>query len=102
LLSSGSAIRDNEHVLLALVVHRDVTALRLLEQTKEDYLALISHDLRAPLTAVQAEAQLLQRQLARDSGIDSAYVKRTMSIVANTRRMNAMIQELLESSRLES
>ena len=88
--------------MLAIVVHRDVTALRLLEQTKEDYLALISHDLRAPLTAVQAEAQLLQRQLARDGNVDSAYVKRTTSIVANARRMNAMIQELLESSRLES
>jgi signal transduction histidine kinase len=102
LLSSGSAIRDNGQVVLAIVVHRDVTALRLLEQTKEDYLALISHDLRAPLTAVQAEAQLLERQLARDGNVDSAYVNRTTSIVANSRRMNAMIQELLESSLLES
>src|SRR5579859_5009272 len=102
LLASGSAIRDKGQVLLAIVVHRDVTAMRLLEQTKEDYLALISHDLRAPLTAVQAEAQLLERQLARDGNVDSAYVNRTTSIVANSRRMNAMIQELLESSLLES
>jgi NtrC-family two-component system sensor histidine kinase KinB len=102
LLSSGSAIQDNGQVVLSIVVHRDVTALRLLEQTKEDYLALISHDLRAPLTSVQAEAQLLQRLLARDTSIDSAYAQRTTSIVSNTRRMNAMIQELLESSRLES
>lgn len=102
LLASGSAIRDNGQVLLAIVVHRDVTALRLLEQTKKDYLALISHDLRAPLTAVQAEAQLLERQLARDGNVDPAYVNRTTSIVANSRRMNAMIQELLESSLLES
>jgi PAS domain-containing protein len=102
LLSSGSAIRDNTKVLLAIVVHRDVTALRLLEQTKEEYLALISHDLRAPLTAVQAEAQLLQRQLSREGNPDNPHIKRTLSIVANARRMNAMIQELLESSRLES
>jgi PAS domain S-box-containing protein len=102
LLASGSAIRDNGQVVLAIIVHRDVTALRLLEQTKEDYLALISHDLRAPLTAVQAEAQLLQRQLGRDGNVDGAYVQRTTSIVANSRRMNSMIQELLESSRLES
>jgi PAS domain S-box-containing protein len=102
LLASGSAIRDNDRVLLAIVVHRDVTALRLLEQTKEDYLALISHDLRAPLTAVHAEAQLLERQLARDGNVDPAYVNRTTAIVANSRRMNAMIQELLDSSLLES
>jgi two-component system, NtrC family, sensor histidine kinase KinB len=103
LLSSGSAIRDDDdQVLLAIVFHRDVTALRLLEQTKEEYLALISHDLRTPLTAVQAEAQLLQRQFIRDGNADSPHVKRTQAIVANARRMNAMIQELLESSRLES
>src|SRR5579859_4822846 len=102
LLASGSAIRDKGQVLLAIVVHRDVTALRLLEQTKEDYLALISHDLRTPLTAVQAEAQLLQRQFVREGNGDSPHVKRTLAIVANARRMNAMIQELLESSRLES
>ncbi|MDQ6672637.1 MAG: ATP-binding protein [Chloroflexota bacterium] len=102
LLSSGSAVRDNDQVVLSIVVHRDVTALRDLEQTKEDYLALISHDLRVPLTSVQAEAQMLQRLLTRDASIDSAYVKRTVSIVANSRRMNAMVQELLESSRLES
>jgi PAS domain S-box-containing protein len=102
LMASGSAIRDGGQVVLAIVVHRDVTALRLLEQTKEDYLALISHDLRAPLTAVQAEAQLLQRLLNRDRTVDASYAKRTTSIVANARRMNAMIQELLESSRLES
>ena len=102
LLASGSAIRDDGRVLLAIVVHRDVTALRLLEQTKEEYLALISHDLRAPLTAVQAEAQLLQRQFIREGNADSPHVKRTLAIVANARRMNAMIQELLESSRLES
>jgi PAS domain S-box-containing protein len=103
LLSSGSAIRDDAgEVLLAIVVHRDVTALRLLEQTKEEYLALISHDLRTPLTAVQAEAQLLQRQFVREGNANSPHVKRTLAIVANARRMNAMIQELLESSRLES
>jgi signal transduction histidine kinase len=103
LLSSGSAIRDQRgQVLLVIVVHRDVTALRQLEQTKEEYLALISHDLRTPLTAVQAEAQLLQRQFVRDGNADSPHVKRTLAIVANARRMNAMIQELLESSRLQS
>jgi PAS domain S-box-containing protein len=102
LLSSGSAIRDNGQVLLAIVVHRDVTALRVLEQTKDDYLALISHDLRAPLTSVQAEAQMLERQLNRDGNLASVYAKRITAIVANARRMNAMIQELLESSHLES
>lgn len=102
LLSSGSAIRDDGQTRLAIVLLRDVTALRQLEQTKEEYLALISHDLRQPVTAVMAAAQLLQRQLAREGHGEGAHARRATEILANARRMDAMIQELLESSRLES
>ncbi|HUH07691.1 MAG TPA: ATP-binding protein [Egibacteraceae bacterium] len=101
-LSSGSAIRGDRHVLLAITVLRDVTALRELEQTKAEYLALISHDLRTPLTAVDAEAQLLARMLTGEGEAGSAHAKRALAIVASARRMNAMIHELMESSRLES
>ena len=50
-VSTGTCVRD-EHgkVLLAIVVFRDVTELRRLEQQREEYLSLISHDLRNPLS----------------------------------------------------
>ncbi|HEV8635466.1 MAG TPA: ATP-binding protein [Chloroflexota bacterium] len=102
LLSSGSAIRDDKGILLAIAIHRDVTALRQLEQTKAEYLALISHDLRSPLTAVQGDAQLLVRMLTREGKGESGYAKRAQAIAASARRIDAMIKELLESSQLES
>ncbi|HEY3190319.1 MAG TPA: ATP-binding protein [Solirubrobacteraceae bacterium] len=102
-LSSGSAVRDDRgEIVLAVVVDRDVTALRELEQRKEEYLALISHDLRSPLTAVIAEAQLVQRRLLQEGRGRAAHARLATSIIANARRMDAMIQELLETSRLES
>jgi NtrC-family two-component system sensor histidine kinase KinB len=102
LLSSGSAIRDEKGILLAIAIHRDVTALRQLEQTKAEYLALISHDLRSPVAAVQGHAQLLVRTFSGEGKGESVHAKRARAIVAGARRIEAMIQELLESSRLES
>ena len=100
-LYSGSAIREGDaRVVMAITVYRDVTELRQLEQLKEEYLATISHDLRSPLTAMMGHAQLLERQLTK---LDLEEEARSASLVlANARRMNAMIQDLIESSSLES
>ena len=103
LIASGSAIRDDQgQLLLAIVVDRDVTALRQLEQVKEAYLALISHDLRTPLTVVQGQAQLLHRYLVRSGDGDPRLLQGLAVILAQAQRMNAMLVDLLESSRLES
>ena len=39
----------------------DVTELRLIEQSREDYLRIISHELRQPLTVIMAQAQLMEK-----------------------------------------
>jgi signal transduction histidine kinase len=46
----------------ALVVFQDVTRLREAEQLKDDFLSLISHEFRTPLTAIHGGAHLLARQ----------------------------------------
>lgn len=98
---SGSALRDDEgKVSLAAVAYHDVTELRQLEQTREEYVSLISHDLRGPLTPIMGQAQLLARVLT-DRGLDREAAA-AEAISKNARRMNSMIQDLLESARLET
>ena len=67
----------------------------------EEYISMISHDLRAPLTVIQGQAQLLQRRLERVA-VDSEEVRGAMAIEFSARRMNAMIQDLIDSARLEA
>lgn len=68
------------------------------EQLKDDYVKMISHDLRTPLTIIQAQAQIVQRFMG-----DPAQVQRSAaSIVTSVRRMNGMIQDLTDSARLEA
>lgn len=46
----------------AVVVLQDVTQLRQAEQLKDDFLSLISHEFRTPLTAIHGGARLLANQ----------------------------------------
>lgn len=98
---SASQVRDVDgRVVLAMIVFRDVTELRQLEQVKEEYISLISHDLRLPLTIILGRAELLRRLPANASRDDIAV--NVNAILANARRMNAMITDLLETTRLEA
>lgn len=100
-LFSGSALRDDaDHITLALVVFRDVTELRETEALKDQLIALIAHDLRSPLNAILANADLLRMRLAEEGREEE--VGFTETIVRGVDTMNAMIGELFESTRLES
>jgi len=84
----------------AILEVRDRSVEERAEEAKRDYVALIAHDLRTPLTAARGQAELLQRRSKRRGDSDDG--GSFESIVANTRRMEAMIQDLIESSQLES
>ncbi len=78
----------------------EVTERKLAERAREEYLSLISHDLRQPLTSIIGAAQWLQqRPSLAESAREAAMASR---IVVSARRMNAMIQNLVESARFEA
>jgi PAS domain S-box-containing protein len=99
ILTSGNAVKDRKgNIILIIITLRDVTELRQLEQMKEDYLHMVSHDLRAPLSVILSHAQLLEILARKDQQIlNSARVINT-----STLRMNNMISDLVDSTRLES
>jgi len=83
-----------------VIAFRDMTEIRALERAREEYVALISHDLRNPLTVIQGRVQLLLRHLQRQElgrASDNAQV-----ILTSSKRMDSMLTDLLEQMRLES
>lgn len=66
----------------------------------EDLLWAVSHDLRAPLTVIQGQAQLLGRSLER-AGTEREKAN-AEAVAAGARRMNSMIQDLVDSVRMEA
>ena len=62
---SAAPIIMDKQIVGAVVAFRDMAEMRRLQRLREEYLALISHDLRSPLTVISGRAQLLVQQLAR-------------------------------------
>ncbi|HEX7596659.1 MAG TPA: histidine kinase dimerization/phospho-acceptor domain-containing protein, partial [Polyangia bacterium] len=84
----------------AVVTLSDVTKLRTLEQHHELMLRLVSHDIRNPLTSVHLNAQLLEKSLA-DKDMEREQ-RLAASVIGAARRLDVMIQELVDSSRIRS
>jgi len=99
-LANGTTVKEDGEVTFAVVMYRDVTETRLLEELKEDYVRALSHDLRSPLTMLIAQGQMLSRELEK-KGL-RCESRQTDDILRTAERMNLMIEDLSESMRLES
>ena len=86
----------------AVLEVRDRSAEARAEEAKRDLVALIAHDLRTPLTSVQGHVQMLQRRVTSEGDSARWELPSLESIERAARRMEAMLQELLDASRLES
>lgn len=83
---------------VVLVLH-DVTELRRLEQVRRDFASNVSHELKTPLTSIQAYADALL-----DGGLEDPQVNRNFleRIVQQSERLEQLIYDLLNLSRIES
>lgn len=104
ILVSGSAVRSAAgDVIGAAIVEMDVTervkaekALRAADRKKDEFLAMLAHELRNPLAPITAAADLL----AMD-GLDDARIKRTSNIISRqTKHMVGLVDDLLDVSRV--
>src|SRR5580700_209633 len=82
----------------SLLLVRDVTRQMRLEAMRKDFVANASHELRTPLTVISGYLDTM----ADDASIDPAWGGPIKDMRAQAQRMNAIIADLLELSRLES
>ncbi|OGT94720.1 MAG: hypothetical protein A2083_00785 [Gemmatimonadetes bacterium GWC2_71_9] len=82
----------------AVFVLHDVTDLKRLENVRRDFVANVSHELKTPLTVVRGYAEtLLKDEPAPD--VRRGFLE---TMLANARRMQQLIDDLLDLSRIES
>jgi two-component system, OmpR family, phosphate regulon sensor histidine kinase PhoR len=82
----------------AVVALLDLTPTRRLETVRRDFVANVSHELRTPLTVVGGFAETLL-----DDALPAAQRRQfAETILANTRRMQRIVDDLLDLSRIES
>jgi len=82
----------------AVLVLHDITGLKRLESVRRDFVANVSHELKTPLTVIRGYAETL-------AGDDvPADVRHDFidKVLANARRMQQLVDDLLDLSRIES
>jgi two-component system, OmpR family, phosphate regulon sensor histidine kinase PhoR len=90
------AVRSADGVVYAF---RDVTAERLLEEEKSDFVATVSHELRTPMTGVYGAAQTLLRE---DIELGPEQTRTLLSMIATeAARLSQITEEVLLTSQLD-
>jgi signal transduction histidine kinase len=83
-----------DHQVLQEQEHRALLDERAAGELREQFMAILGHDLRNPLHAVYASGDMLERRLADPKSL--AFVSR---IKTNVRRMSALIDDVLDFAR---
>jgi signal transduction histidine kinase len=82
-----------------LVVVRDVTQQRQLEDVRRDFVANASHELKTPAATIQAVAETLGQAAADDPAAVSRFASQ---LEREAVRLSRIVADLLDLSRLES
>jgi PAS domain S-box-containing protein len=101
LMVNVSAIRDKDGQELGVVsTLRDITSLKELDQVKSQFVSMVTHELRAPLSAVEG---YLSAYLSGAAGNDPQMNRQMLERAkARTHSLLDLVNDLLQFSRLES
>ena len=82
----------------AVLVLHDLTEVRRLEAVRRDFVANVSHELKTPLTSISGYAETL---LADNTDAETTH-RFLATILSNARRMQRLVDDLLDLSRIEA
>jgi len=91
---------EKKSVVLVVAAFRDISKKWEIEKLKEDFLAMVTHDLKSPLAAIHGYTNLLLHPRARFSVEESQNFLN--SILGSVNILKFLIDNILESARLES
>lgn len=101
LMANVSVIRDRDGQDLGVVsTFRDITSLKELDQVKSQFVSMVTHELRAPLSAVEG---FLSAYLSGAAGNDPQMNRQMLERAkARAHSLLDLVNDLLQFSRLES
>ncbi|KAA1195572.1 phosphate regulon sensor histidine kinase PhoR [Photorhabdus heterorhabditis] len=80
-----------------LMLARDVTQKRTLENARRDFFANVSHEMRTPLTVLQGYLEVMQ-----DQDVSGSLNKKMLNTMQEqARRLDSLVKQLLQLSKIE-
>ncbi|MEI9810100.1 MAG: histidine kinase dimerization/phospho-acceptor domain-containing protein [Bacteroidota bacterium] len=71
-----------------------------LQQQKDDFIGIASHELKTPVTSIKGYAQVLEKMLLRKGDVKEAMMMNRMD--AQVRRLTNLIGDLLDVTKINS
>lgn len=103
LLTSSAPLKANNGTITgAVCVFQDITQRKSIEQHKNTFLSIASHELRTPITAIQGFAEILQMKVEQGGSLDTPRSLRAITgIMEQSQRLTRLIEAMLDISRIE-
>lgn len=96
-----SPIRDqNGKIIGASKIARDITEYKRLEQQKDDFISIATHELKTPVTSIKAYAQVLHSIFIKKEDSKSAEYLAKMDAQLN--KLTNLIADLLDVNKIQS
>lgn len=93
---SARSVRDDEGSFVgAALAYKDVTEFLRSLDVKDDFIAMVSHEFRTPLTSIHGYVSLLLEEEERLEPDDVRYLK---VVSRNTERLHRLVTDLLSSA----
>ncbi len=83
----------------AVLVLRDITDMRRIDQTRRDFVTNVSHELRTPLTAIRGYLEALRESPAPPPALRAKFLE---IIERHAGRMERLVKDLLRLARLDA
>ncbi len=97
--SYGKAVMTKDGIVSRIVgVMFDVTETKLLEQQKEDFISIASHELRTPITSIKAYAEVLYDMFEEAKDVSNAALIKKLDKQVD--RLIDLIRALLDTSKI--
>ncbi len=98
---NAAPIRNKDKQIIAAVsTIDDITPEKELEQRKEDFVNMASHELKTPITSMKIYIEVLLSQIKNFH--DPKVTKTLTSIKSQTERLQELVSDLLDMSRIQT
>lgn len=99
--SAAPLITDENDVDAVVCVFQDVSPLKEAERLRDEFISVVSHELRSPLTPIRGFAQVISRDLTREGGHEQ-HIKWLKTLELHTDRLTRLVDDLLDVSRMRA
>lgn len=101
-VASAAPVRADDGSIDAVVgIFQDVAPLKQAERLRDEFISVVSHELRSPLTPIRGFAQVVARDLTREGGHEQ-HVAWLSTLQQHVDRMTRLVDDLLDVSRLRA